>query len=139
MRRLTVFIDGECPLCVEGAVRFKKLDKRAPVMFVNLHEPRWSALLSERFSEDTPRKLMVAKLPDGTWRTGYFAWTSIFSVCQRTRIIGVMMGLPIFYDIGPRIYGYIANHRIMVSRVLRLPAPCDDLGLCRLQSGASID
>ncbi|MBV9852412.1 MAG: DUF393 domain-containing protein [Armatimonadetes bacterium] len=134
MKPITVYLDGECPLCVAGAVRFAKYDTANSVRFVNLHEPQWAARAAARFSPDDMHEAMRARMPDGTWRTGWFAWAAILSAIPAWHWLGRMMRLPVFYGVGPAFYRWVAGHRQEISRALRLPPPCDENGVCRIAS-----
>ncbi|BDI32154.1 hypothetical protein CCAX7_42050 [Capsulimonas corticalis] len=135
MKAIIVYIDGECPMCVAGANRLQRFDTRHRVRFVNAHDPRWAERVGERFTPSQIRGQMQAEMPDGTWRTGYFAWAAIFSEMRGLRWLGLVMRFPLLYGVGPAIYQWIANHRLEISRVLRLPPPCDENGVCRLGQG----
>ena len=132
MARITVYIDGDCPMCVAGANRFKKFDKADAVHFVNARDPKWAAEAAERFSHDELGNAMRVRMPNGTWRTGYFAWAAILQHLAGFQWLGCLMLLPIFYGIGPSVYGWVANHRLQISKAMRLPPPCDENGVCRL-------
>lgn len=132
--RITVFVDGECPMCVAGALRLHKLDGRHAVHFVNVHDAADDAPIPKRLLDLATRKSMVARMPDGTFRTGYFAWVAMFRAMRRTRLLGALMDLPIFYGLGPKVYRWIADHRQAISQLLRLPPPCNPDGSCRIDA-----
>jgi predicted DCC family thiol-disulfide oxidoreductase YuxK len=129
---ITVYIDGECPLCVAGALRLRKLDRRNSIAFRNARDPEEAAHLPPRLSGETALRSMAAQMPDGTWRVGYFAWAAILSRIAITRPLGLAMSLPFFYGIGPAAYRWVADHRFILSRIFRLPPPCDENGTCRI-------
>ena len=136
MKAILVYIDGECPMCVAGANRLQRFDKRRRVRFVNAHDPRWAERVGERFTQSEVRGEMRAEMPDGTWRTGYFAWAAILSELSTLRPLGLLMRFPLLYGVGPVVYKWVAAHRLEISRALRLPPPCDENGVCRLGQGA---
>ncbi len=129
---MTVYVDGQCPMCVAGANRFQRFDARNRVRFVNLHDSFWALQTGQRFSGRDLRQEMRAQMPDGTWQTGYFAWAAILRALPLWRPLGMLMGLPLFYAVGPAVYRWVAAHRLQISRLLRLPPPCDENGVCRL-------
>lgn len=120
-------------MCVAGAVRLWQIDRGKSVVFRTLHDPPAAEALPERLRREAPRS-MIARMPDGTWRVGYFAWCEILSAIRPTRPLGHVMSWPVFYGIGPRIYRWVAAHRHVVSRILHLPSPCDPDGVCRLDA-----
>ncbi len=121
-------------MCVAGALRFRRFDTHGRMRFVNLHDPEWAARAAERFPPDVLAGSMRAQMPDGTWRTGWFAWAAILSLMPVWRRLGHLMAWPVFYGVGPAFYRLIASHRQQLSRALRLPPPCDADGVCRLES-----
>ena len=137
MNALTVYIDGQCPLCVAGAVRFARFDRAGAVWFVDLHDPAWAARAAARFSPGELYGSMRVQMPDGTWRTGWFAWAAILGVLPGWRWLGRLMRLPPLYGLGPTLYAWVARHRQSLSRALRLPPPCDESGVCRLGAVAT--
>lgn len=131
---ITVYIDGECPLCVAGALRFRRFDTQGALKFVDIHDPAWARRAAERFTFAEMAGAMRAQMPDGTWRTGWFAWAAILEVLPVWRWVGRVMRWPVFYGIGPSMYRWVAGHRQEVSKLLRLPPPCDENGVCRIGS-----
>lgn len=132
MRLLTVYIDGACPMCVAGAIRFQKWDAARAIHFVNARDPARREEVRARFSDADALAEMRVQMPDGTWRTGYFAWAAILAALPRTRPLGLLMRLPVFYGLGPAVYRWVAARRLPISKLLRLPPPCDADGVCRL-------
>ena len=137
MKAIVVYIDGECPMCVAGANRLQRFDRRRRVRFVNAHDPQWAGRVGERFTQSEVRGEMRAEMPDGTWRTGYFAWAAILSELSTLRPLGLLMRFPLLYGVGPTVYKWVAAHRLEISKALRLPPPCDENGVCRLGQGAN--
>lgn len=131
-KRITVYIDGQCPMCVAGAERFRKFDKTNSLRFVNAHEPQWAAQAAARFTTSDLNREMRAQMPDGTWRTGWFAWAAILENLPVWRWLGRLMRFPLLYGVGPALYRWVAAHRQPISKALRLPPPCDENGVCRL-------
>jgi len=132
MRRLLVYIDGQCPMCLAGAKRLEQFDKNGSLQIVDLHGTRWAEHAADRFSPEDLFDLMRVQLPDGTWRSGYFAWAAVFEELPSLHALGLLMRFPLLYGLGPSIYRWVADHRIVISRVLGLPDPCDENGACRI-------
>ena len=132
MEPITVYIDGQCPLCVAGALRFRRIAHTDAVRFVDVHDPEWAARAEARFPPAEMQNSMRVQMPDGTWRTGWFGWAAILSALPAWKPLGRLLGLPLFYGLGPALYGWVAAHRQAISRALRLPPPCDESGVCRL-------
>ena len=130
---ITVYIDGQCPMCVASALRFRRRDSANAVRFVNSHDPQWTERARTRFPAGELHDAMRVEMPDGTWRSGWFAWAAILTALPALRGVGRLMRLPVFYAVGPAFYKGVAARRQTISRLLRLPPPCDADGVCRLQ------
>lgn len=130
---LFVYFDAQCPLCVAGAMRFQQFDANHRLRFVDLHDPVWASRAALRFSQADLDSAMRVQLPDGTWRSGYFAWAVILENLPAWRWLGRLMSFPLFYSVGPAFYRWVAGHRLQISRTLGLPPPCDANGVCRLK------
>lgn len=123
-------------MCQEVARRLEKFDRDGALRFVDLHDPKWSEYAADRFDEQDLFDLMRVQMPDGTWRSGYFAWAAVMEQLPFWRPLGLLMRFPLAYGIGPDIYRWIAKNRISISRALRLPEPCDENGVCRIPQRA---
>jgi predicted DCC family thiol-disulfide oxidoreductase YuxK len=129
---IIVFADGNCPMCVELASRLKKFDTHGVMRFVDANDPKWTAVAAGRFTPEEMLGQMATRMPNGTWRTGYFAWAEILRHMPSWSWLGWLMLCPVFYGIGPAVYAWVARRRRMISKALRLPPPCDENGVCRL-------
>jgi predicted DCC family thiol-disulfide oxidoreductase YuxK len=119
-------------MCLAGAARFQRFDSGHRLRFVDLHDPHWAAQAASRFSADDLNSEMRVQMPDGTWRTGYFAWAAILENLPVWRWLGRLMRFPLFYGVGPAFYRWVAARRLTISRTLGLPPPCDGNGVCRM-------
>lgn len=137
MSQLIVYIDGQCPLCVEGAIRARPFDPNGVLRFVDLHDEHWAEQVAERFTSKELFNQIHVLMPDSTWRSGYFAWGVILEQLPTFRPLGLLMRFPLFYGMGPTFYRWVADHRILVSRLLRMPPPCDENGACRIRQIAT--
>jgi len=124
-------------MCVAGALRLRQMDVARSILIRNVHDPAVRAMLPERLAGQMLRS-MIARMPDGSWRIGYFAWCEILSAVLPLSMLGRVMKWPVFYGIGPAVYNWIAEHRLIISRLLRLPPPCDPNGVCRLDAAQDI-
>jgi predicted DCC family thiol-disulfide oxidoreductase YuxK len=129
---ILVFADGKCPMCVALAGRLKAFDTHGVIRFVDANDPEWAAVAAERFTRDEMLGQMCTRLPNGTWRTGYFSWAAILLHMPAWRWLGLIMMCPVFYGIGPAAYAWVAARRQYISKALRLPPPCDENGVCKL-------
>jgi predicted DCC family thiol-disulfide oxidoreductase YuxK len=127
-----VFWDGQCPFCAAVATRMLRFDTEHALRLVDYHDAGIAATAWPRFTAADLDREMHAYLPDGTWRIGYFAWAVVLKRLPKWRLLGRIMELPVFADAGPKAYRWFANRRLLVSKLLGLPAPCPTDGSCRL-------
>jgi predicted DCC family thiol-disulfide oxidoreductase YuxK len=130
--QLLVYWDGKCPLCAEIKSRFVGFDLHHRLVFLDFRNPKDSLTAASRFTAKELAEEMRVKMPDGSWRTGFFAWAAIFSAMPPIHWLGDCMRCWLFADIGPKAYRWVAKNRFEISRLLRLPDPCDPSGACGL-------
>lgn len=121
---LDIYYDAACPFCVESMRRVKKLDRGARLNFIDLGAPEARAAAAPRFDASDLAAEIHIRLPDGAWRIGYEAWAAILAALPRMRLIAAIMMLPPIAEIGRRVYRWFAPRRYLISRLLRMPAPC---------------
>ncbi len=129
---LVIYWDGLCPMCGAIKARFEPFDSRRLLVFVDLNDPEVARTAAPRFTSSELADSMRVRMPNGTWRSGYFAWAAILSALPAWRWLGAIMGFWVFADIGPRVYAWVAGHRYEISRVLGLPRPCRVDDACRI-------
>ena len=129
---ITVYWDGQCPFCSAMKERLAAFDTRRTLLFVDLNDPEIAATAAARFTRSELVDEMRVRMPDGTWRTGYFAWAAALRALPALAWFGTLMQLWVFADIGPKVYRWVANHRYLISQALRLPSPCNPNDACRI-------
>ena len=127
-----VYWDGECPFCSALADRLRSWDTARLLHLVDYHDSSVAEGALPRFSLADLDTEMHARLPDGTWRIGYFAWAAVLKQLPTWRFIGRIMEMAIFADIGPKFYRWVAGRRLQISKILGLPEPCTRDSACRL-------
>jgi len=130
--KLVVYWDGQCPFCSAIKQRFSALDTTHRLNFVDMNDPAVAETAAPRFTPAELTEEMRVKMPDGTWRTGFFAWAAVLRTLPLLRWLGILMQSWLLADIGPKAYRWTADHRYAISRLLRLPAPCAPDGSCRI-------
>lgn len=134
LSRTIVLIDGQCPLCVQSALRMRRWDKQGHLHIVNLHSAEGQALAAGRWSASDLRDEMRVQMPDGSWRTGWYGWAALAGAFGWGRLLAWAMRGPLLASLGPALYRWVAARRLVISRILRLPPPCDPKGVCRLEN-----
>ena len=148
MAEISVYIDGRCALCVASARRLRRLDVARKIGFVDINDPQAQTGLPERLRQQDfgpksrregaqtglANRAMIVGLRDGTFRVGYFACVEVARNIPVLTPLAKGLLSPLFYGIGPRIYAFVAKHRLEISKLLRLPPPCSDDGTCRIDN-----
>ena len=129
-----VLIDGQCPLCVMSALRLRAWDTHGRLRVVNLHSPEGQTLSADRWTAADLRDEMRVRLPDGSWRTGWYAWAALLAAFWWGWPLAFVMRGPLLAAFGPALYRLVAARRLAVSRLLHLPPPCDAQGVCQLET-----
>ncbi len=132
--KLQVYWDGQCPFCAAISSRLPFFDEHRRIELVDYNNPEVAATALPRFSFDDLNTEMHVAMPNGTWRIGYWGWSAVLAELPKFKWFARIMNLPIFADIGPKAYRWIADHRLVISKALGLPPPCDSTGACRIPS-----
>ena len=126
--RIEVYTDGQCPLCQWSRARVEPRDRDHRLAWFDYHDP----VALARAAPHTPRQLadeMHVRLPDGSWRKGYWAWIEVLRVLPRWRwAAGLLSAWPLA-RLGPAFYRQVAKRRY---KIFGIPPPCDDTGVCSL-------
>jgi predicted DCC family thiol-disulfide oxidoreductase YuxK len=129
-RRIEVYTDGQCPLCQWSRQRVEPLDAAGRLEWLDYHDP---AALG-RAAPHTRAQLadeMHVRLPDGTWRRGYWAWVEVVRVLPRWRWLARPLSAWPFTALGPFFYKQLAKRRY---QIFGIPPPCDDSGVCSIHA-----
>ena len=124
--KLTIYTDGQCPFCLAMQALAVRRDRGQRLRWRDFNLPAVAA--ETPFSHAELARRMHVLTPDGQWHTGYFGWVAILAVLPRWRWLAPIARLWPFRWIGPKLYGFVANHRYLIPRVvlawLGAPAPC---------------
>lgn len=112
------------------------MDTEHALRLVDYQDPAVAITALPRFTYSDLDREMHAYMSDGTWRIGYFAWATVLRRLPPWRWVGALMELPFLTDVGPKAYRWIANRRILISKLLGLPEPCAAGGACDLKAAA---
>lgn len=110
-RRIQVFYDGRCGFCTASMQRLRSLDRRRILDFRDLNEDDVAADAAPRFSRADLAREMHIRLPDDTWRTGYFAVVEILRRVVRCNFIRAALLFPPVAELGHAAYKCIARCR----------------------------
>jgi len=112
--KLTLFIDGACPICSREGAFLKRMDKLGQIAFEDTSAPGFDPK-SFGISSD-PNRLIHARLPDGTIVQG----VEVFRQAYRRVGLGWLLAptsWPILRPLFDRAYLVFANNRKRIGRL----------------------
>lgn len=128
MTRLTVFYDGQCPLCVKEMRQLYRYDKQSQQLrFEDLNQ----ADISERYSAlDRQKALDILHVQNaqGEWLLGVDANIALWQAVKRKRWLRVLRW-PLLAPIADWAYLRFANNRYTLSRLVTGQSRCTS---CRI-------
>lgn len=125
MAELTVLYDGACNLCRASVARVRRIDPRARIELLDLHD----ASVTARFPQvnlDEAMRLMQAVDPRGRVYTGADAWAQIGLALPGWKLVAGLLLVPGIHFLAQRFYAWVARNRYRWNREL-----CQD-GTCAL-------
>ena len=125
MAQLTVLYDGACNLCRASVARVRRMDPRARVELLDLHD----ASVPARFAQldlDEAMHLMQAVDPAGQVYSGADAWAQIGLALPGWKFVAWLLLVPGIHFVARHFYAWVARNRYRWNREL-----CQD-GTCAL-------
>ena len=122
---LTVLYDGACNLCRASVARVRRMDPRARIELLDLHD----AGVAGRFPQvnlDEAMRLMQAVDPGGRVYSGADAWAQIGLALPGWKRIAWLLLVPGIHFVAQHFYAWVARNRYRWNREL-----CQD-GTCAL-------
>jgi predicted DCC family thiol-disulfide oxidoreductase YuxK len=119
---VTVYFDGECPLCTREVDLVRRLDRRSRIRFTDIAAPGFDAAVIGRTHDELMARIH-AQLPDGTLVEGVEVFRQMYGatgfgpLVSLTRIPGVSHLLD-------------ASYRWFAKNRLRITGRCDEDGAC---------
>lgn len=126
---LTIYFDGQCPLCSKEMSALKKRDELNLIELIDLHDEKTMALpahqdIDQDYAMDMLHGRIDGKLVYGLDVT-YYAW----SLVGKQHLVGFLR-LPIVRPVADRAYLFFAKHRHTISGLFGKQEECDS-GTCR--------
>lgn len=112
MNNLTVWHDGDCPLCRREILIMRWLDRRGVIRFVDVR-----GLLPDNCPID--RADLLARfhaLEDGRLLSGAAAFAAMWRAVPLLRPLGLAARRPRFLDLLERLYGFFLHVRPFLQR-----------------------
>jgi predicted DCC family thiol-disulfide oxidoreductase YuxK len=114
MRSLTVWYDGQCPLCRREIALMQRLDRAARIEFVDVAAPGAASCPIDRAS-------LLARfhaLEDGQLHSGAAAFAAMWRAVPLLRPIGLLARAPIVLALLERAYILFLRARPRLQRVV---------------------
>lgn len=128
MHKLTLFYDGDCPLCVREMQQLRRLDRQHVLQLVDIQRPETAQLFAQ-IDLALASQVLLALTADGRLLRGldstHAAWSAI-GLGYRT----AWLRWPLIRPLADLAYRWFAANRYRVSRWLTGQARCSS-GQCR--------
>lgn len=124
---LTIFYDGNCPLCMAEMRQLKKHDKYKRIKFVNLHIENFTA----HYPQIDPVKaygILHGKLDSGEILLGLDVTCTAWKLVGKHRWLAILRW-PIIRTIADAVYLLFARYRNTISYLLTGKKPCTSCSL----------
>ncbi|MDR3709609.1 MAG: DUF393 domain-containing protein [Capsulimonadaceae bacterium] len=109
--KILVFYDASCALCMASRSLGLKLDPARVLHWIDSRDPLATLVAGNRFTtEDFSRRIHI-RLPDGTWRIGYWAVAEMARRLPLPHWLSSFLSFPLMAEAGNRIYNFVADHR----------------------------
>ena len=125
MAELTVLYDGGCNLCRASVARVRRMDLRARIELLDLHD----ASVAARFPQvnfDEAMRLMQAVDLHGRVYSGAEAWARIGLALPGWKLVAWLLLVPGIHFVAQHLYVWVARNRYRWNRHV-----CED-GTCAL-------
>lgn len=99
MKKVTVWYDGACPLCMREIALMRRLDRRDAIDFINLSEDQSACPID--------RDLLLARLhamENGTMLSGAAAFAAMWRAIPLLRPLGLLARIPLVLKALERLY-----------------------------------
>jgi predicted DCC family thiol-disulfide oxidoreductase YuxK len=119
MSGLTVWYDGQCPLCRREIALMRRLDRAERIDFVDVAEP------DSPVSCPVDREALLARFharEDGRLLVGAAAFAAMWRAIPLLRPLGLLARSPFVLRMLERAYGVFLRLRPTLQRVLARPA-----------------
>ncbi|HEU5239267.1 MAG TPA: DUF393 domain-containing protein [Pyrinomonadaceae bacterium] len=126
--QIEVYTDGNCNLCRWMRARVEPLDSDRRIRWLDYNDPEILKRAAPHTREEMAES-MHARLANGNWRNGYFAWIEVIRVLPRWRWLVLILSVWPFTKLGPIFYRWLAKRRYTLFGV---SPPCDASGACQL-------
>ena len=113
---ITVYYDGQCPLCSREIEHYRALVRGASVLFVDLTQPGFDPV-RERVDPDQADKILHVKVGEKV-RTGLDAVITLWEAIPAYGWLGRIARLPILYSFFNAGYRVFAHFRPYLQRIL---------------------
>lgn len=125
LAEITVLYDGSCNLCRASVARVRRMDPRARIELLDLHDANVAELFPQ-VNPDEAMRLMQAVDPAGRVYSGVDAWARIGLALPGWKLFAWLLLVPGIHFAAQHFYAWVARNRYRWNREL-----CQD-GTCAL-------
>lgn len=126
MNTLTLFYDGECPLCVKEMARLRRSDRKHCLLLVDIHSPMFQDY--PKIDRQKASQILHGLTQDGDLLLGLDATCHAWKLVGKGQLVGLSR-LPILRQVTDRLYVIFARNRYTFSKWLTGKARCES-GRC---------
>lgn len=109
--KIIVLYDGDCGLCMRSVRYLKKLDWIKKLDYMNFQHEEIRGAIAPDLHYSQLDKAMHIKLPNGTFKNGFYAFRTMMWRLPLLFIFTPLMYIPGVPAIGNKAYAYVANRR----------------------------
>ena len=121
-KRVEVFYDGDCPLCMREIRMLMRKDRASRIQFTDIAAPSFDAT-STGTTYAALMSRIQGRLPDGSWIEGVEVFRQLYAAIGWTRLVAISR-LPVIRSVLAVGYRWFAANR------LRLTGRCAPDGTC---------
>ena len=134
--QLTIFYDGQCPLCLAEMRQLKKYDTSAQLVLADLHDADFAVNYPHI---DRPRamRMLHAQLENGAMLYGLDVTCKAWSIVGRHRWLAILRW-PLIRKLADIIYLLFARYRSQIAYLLTGKSHCDTCSLAETESACQI-
>jgi len=130
--KLTIFYDGQCPLCMAEMRQLKKHDASAQLVLVDLHDADLAANYPHIHKPNAMR-MLHAQLENGAMLYGLDVTCKAWSIVGRHRWLAILRW-PLIRTLADRVYLLFARYRGQLAYLLTGKSHCDSCLLAETES-----
>jgi len=130
LMQMVILYDGLCALCIQSVRIIKRLDWRHAFVYTDVQD--WVTVHARYPQIDHAAAIGAMHIvrPDGNVYAGYPGVRQIIRQLPLVFWMYPLLYLPGISWLGPKVYGWVAEHRYQLNRYIGGPIACEN-GTCQ--------